>query len=137
MNDMKWPLRKKQLDIPVEFTTHICAYEYDYGHDSPKVVVHIHLPSKRVSVAHYDLQGRIKQHIHNSPMAEEHIKFVCAQDTKLEYLIQVAESMEENLDYINNRRREVYNNTLMNIIKWCLIPCAILTTSYGLYKLFL
>ena len=134
---MKWPFRKRsQLNIPVEFATHICTYEYDYGHDHPKVVLHIHLPSRRVSVAHYNLQGKIKQYIHSSPDAEEYIKHICAQDTKLEHIIRVAESMKENHDHINNQR-EAVNNTLISLIKWWLIPCAILTICYGLYKIFL
>lgn len=131
---MKWPFyKRKQFDIPVEFTTHICTYELDYGLDNTKVVLHIHLPSKRVSETHYDLQGRIKQYIHSSPNAEKHIKFICTQDTKLEHIIQVAESMEENRNYMNNRR-EMYNNTLRVYIKWLIIfQSAVLT--YVLYKL--
>lgn len=125
-----WPLhRRKQFDILTEFTTHICTYEYDYGHDHPKVVLHIHLPSRRVSVAHYNSQGKIKQYIHSSPDAEKHIEHICTQDTELKHIIQVAESMKENRDYINNKR-EVCNNILISLIKWCLIP-------YGLYKIFL
>ena len=113
-----WPFRKhiQQLDIPTEFTTHICAYELEQDFDNSKVVLHIHLPSRRVSETLYDEQGRIKQHIQNSPDAERHIKFLCAQDTKLEHLIQAAESIKENCDYINNRR-EVANNILLDYIK--------------------
>lgn len=129
-----WPFRRqKQLDIPVEYTTHICPYELDYGPDNSKMILHIHLPSRRVSETHYDAQGRIKQHIHSSPIAEEHIKFICAQDTKLEYLIQVAESMKENHDYINNRR-EIRNNTF-KVIKWLCISTAMWAVGCILYKL--
>ena len=131
---MKWPFRKRvqQFDIPVEFTTHICPYELEYGPDNSKVVIHIHLPSRRVSETHYNSQGKIKQHIHSSPMAEEHIKFICSQDTKLEHLIQVAESMKENCDYINNRR-EIRNNTF-KVIK-CLCICYIVGAGYVLWKI--
>lgn len=132
-----WPLhRRKQFDILTEFTTHICAYELDYGPDNSKIVLHIHLPSRRVSETYYNSQGKIKQYVQYSPDAEKHIEFLCAQDTKLKHIIQVAESMKENRDYINNRR-EVCNNILISLIKWCLIPCVILIICYGLYKIFL
>ena len=76
---MKWPFRKRKqyIDIPVEFTTHTCAYVHNPDPDTPKIILHIHLPSRRVSETHYDLQGKIKSHIHSSPIAEEYIIYIC------------------------------------------------------------
>ena len=48
----------------------------------------LHLPSKRVSEKHFDKEGKIIQYIHNSPQADEHIKFLCANDINLAEIIE-------------------------------------------------
>lgn len=56
-----------------------------------KMTLVVHLPSRRVSEKYYDSTGTLKYYIHSSPIAGEHIEYLCARDSKLAYNIRVAE----------------------------------------------
>ena len=102
----KW-LRKKRryIDPPTEFVTHIIRFDLLNNDDSSKVSLTLHLPSKRISESHYDTMGVLKKYIHTSLTADQHIEYLCAHDNKLSHTIKVSQSMKENHDTITSNRR--------------------------------
>lgn len=133
----RWLRNKNLPNIPTEFTTHVARYELDHD-DGHKVILTVHLPSRRVSESHYDSRGILKKYICKSPTAEQHIEYLCANDSsgQLRRAIQTAESIQQTnelvIKNIQDRAR-----TSATLIKIMLIGVAMWLTGWGFIELIL
>lgn len=116
---LKW-FRKSPMNLTSEYTTYMGIYEMTNLQNNTKVVITIHLPSKRVSEKHFNTAGVLTNYIHNSPAADQHIEYICAQDNKLALAIEKAQLMwAQRNKSIKNRQK--YRDGLRKISWWTLI----------------
>lgn len=127
----KW--LRKQVNLPVEYTTHIISYTLNHKDDNTTVTLTVHLPSKRVSEKYYNETGTLKRYVHSSPMANEHIEYLCSRDNKLAYNIGVSESMKRHHKPIA-KRKGIFN-LLKTIFYRILIGLSMAWMIYLLYLL--
>ena len=104
---LKW-FQRKQPNLKVENVNHIAIYDLIHDQKGTKVILAVHLPSKRVSEKHYNEAGTIVKYIAQSPMADEHIRYLCAQDTGLSKIMKNAEERAKSIERNKHIRRKGY-----------------------------
>ncbi len=115
---------RKQPQLLTEYTSHIFRYELEHPQDKIKMILTVHLPSKRVSESHYDMAGILKSYVHSSPIADEHIAYLCSRDKRLDGFIKKASEAKVQYDSTIANRKEIYQ-IFWTFIKYTFIALGI------------
>jgi len=109
----KW--LRKQPKLIFENVAHIIQYDIITGQGDTKLVLTVHLPSKRVSEKYYNEAGTLVKYIAQSSTAGERIEYLCGQDDKLSGFIKDIDEHIENI--------KINSYTTKLIVKWLRVVC--------------